>query len=145
MRAKDALWREYVEAYDIDVPAARIEEEYELIRADLKHRMMYEQMSGGEAHLFPDAELADQEDGLRAAALFEAKEPLVLRDLTKKLDVSVSYEELLAEAEDVAKRQNTTVDNLKRFFGDDLALLERDVRESKIRDWVCGQANQASL
>lgn len=140
MTTKDALWREYVGAYDIDVPAERIEEEYELIRADMKHRMMYAQMSGESTHLFPDVELADQEDELRAAALFEAKEPLVLRDLTKKLDIAVTPEELLVEAEVVAEREHSTVDELKRFFGDDLALLERDVRERKIRDWACEQA-----
>ena len=139
MTTKDALWREYVGAYDIDVPAERIEEEYELIRADMKHRMMYAQMSGGETHLFPDMELAEMEGELREVALFEAKEPLVLRDLAKKLDVAVTAEELAAEAEAMAKRQSTTVDEIKRFFGEDLSLLERDVRENKIREWACKQ------
>ena len=139
MKSKETLWREYVETYDIDVSADRVQEEYEFIRADMKHRMMYAHMSGGETHLFPDAELEAQEDALRAAALFEAKEPLVLQELTKKLDIAVTPEELLAEAEVMAQRQNTTVAELKRFFGDDLALLERDVRESKIRNWACEQ------
>lgn len=140
MKIRDEFWRAYVAAYEIEVPAERIDEEYKLVRADMKHRMVYAQMGGGETHLFPDAELAEQEDALRAAALFEAKEPLVLRDLAKKLDITVTYDELLAEAEAMAMRQNTTVDELKRFFGEDLALLERDVRESKIRKWVCKQA-----
>ena len=141
MKSKDALWRDYVDAYDIEVPVERIEEEYALICADMKHRMMYDQMSGGKMHLFPDVELAEQEGALRAAALFEAKEPLVLRDLTKKLAINVTNEELLAEGEAMAERQGTTVDELKRFFGDDLALLERDVRERKIRDWACEQVS----
>ncbi len=140
MKINEARWRRYVEAYEIDVPAGRVEEEYELIRADMKHRMMYAHMSGAETHIFPDVELDEQEGALRAAALFEAKEPLVLRDLTKKLGIVVTPEELLAEAEEMARRQNTTVDELKRFFGDDLSLLERDVRENKIRDWACKQA-----
>lgn len=61
------------------------------------------------------------------AALFEAKEPLVLRDLAKKLAIGVTYEELLAEGEAMAQRQGTTMEEIKRFFGDDLALLEREV------------------
>ena len=140
MKSKDELWREYVLAYGIAVPAERVQEEYRLICADMKHRMMYSQMSGEEKHIFPEAELAEQEDALQAAALFEAKEPLVLRDLTGKLEISVTYDELLAEAEAIAQRQHTTVAELERFFGDDLALLERDVREAKIRDWACEQA-----
>lgn len=139
MKSRDELWREYVLAYDVAVPAERIQEEYRLICADMKHRMMYSQMNGEEKHIFPEAELAEQEDVLRAAALFEAKEPLVLRDLEEKLDVSVTYDELIAEAEAMAERQRTTIGELKRFFGDDLALLERDVREAKIRDWACSQ------
>lgn len=139
MRCSETRWREYVAAYEIEVPEERIEEEYRMVRADMKHRMMYAQMSGGEVHLFPDAELAEMEDELRAAALFEAKEPLVLRDLAKRLDITVTPEELLAEAEAVAKRQNTTVEEMRRFFGEDLALLERDVRENKIRAWACAQ------
>ena len=137
MSFSDEKWRAYVAAYDIEVPAERIEQEYQMIRADMKHRMMYAQMAGGEVHLFPDVELAEQEDELQAAALFEAKEPLVLRDLATKLAVEVTPEELLAEGEAMAKRQGTTIDEVKRFFGEDLALLERDVRENKIRAWAC--------
>lgn len=139
MSYSEVAWRSYVAAYDIEVPEERIEQEYQLVRADMKHRMMYAQMSGGETHLFPDMELAEQEDEILAAAVFEAKEPLVLRDLTKKLDVTVSSEELLAEAEAMAERQGTTVEEIKRFFGQDLSLLERDVRENKIRTWACAQ------
>ena len=139
MSYNENVWRAYVAAYDIEVPQWRIDEELRLIEADMKHRMMYEQMSGGAMHLFPEQELAEQKDELMAAALFEAKEPLVLRDLTKKLDVTVTPEELLAEAEAMAERQNTTIDQIKRFFGEDLSLLERDVRENKIRTWACEQ------
>lgn len=139
MSYNENKWRSYVAAYDIEVPEERIEQEYEMVRVDMKHRMMYAQMSGGKTHLFPDLELAQMGDELREAALFEAKEPLVLRDLTNKLDVTVTPDELLAEAEAMAKRQNTTVEEIKRFFGEDLKLLERDVRENKIREWACTQ------
>lgn len=135
----EGRWRAYVLAYDIEVPEERVEEEYRLICADMKHRMMYESMAGGPSHIFPERELAEQEDELREAALFEAKEPLVLRALTKELDIEVTPEELLAEAEAMAKRQNSSVDELRRFFGEDFGLLERDVRENKIRAWAVKQ------
>lgn len=135
----EEAWHRYVVGYDIEVPEERVEEEYRLVRADMKHRMMYAHMTGGETHVFPDAELAEQEDELRAAALFEAKEPLVLRDLAAKLDITVTPEELLAEAKAMAKRQGSTVEEMRRFFGEDLAFLERDVRENKIRAWACSQ------
>lgn len=135
----EQVWRSYVMDYDIDVPQERVEQELQLIRADLMHRMRYEQMMGGPAHLFPDVELAQQEDALLEAAVFEAKEPLVLRALAQELEMSVTPEELLAEAEAMAQRQSCALDEIKRFFGEDFALLERDVRDNKIRAWACEQ------
>ena len=132
-------WRAYVLAYDIEVPQEDVEEELYRIKADMKHRMIYEQMSGGASHPFPEMELEQQKDALMEAAVFETKEPLVLKDLTAKLDITVTPEELLAEGEAIAKRQNSTLDEVKRFFGQDLRFLERDVREAKIRAWAVGQ------
>lgn len=137
MSYNEEAWRRYVLAYDIKVSQEDVEEELYLIRADMKHRMMYEQMSGGVAHPFPEMELEEQADELMEAAIFEVKEPLVLKDLTKKLDVQVTPEELLAEGQAIAERQGSTLDEVKRFFGQDLAFLERDVRENKIRAWAC--------
>ena len=139
MSYDEQAWRAYVLAYDIDVPQDEVEEELYRIRADMKHRMMYAQMSGEAAHPFPDMELADQTDALMEAAVFEVKEPRVLKALAKELDVTVSPEELLAEGEAIARRQGSTLDQVKRFFGQDLALLQRDVRENKIRAWACAQ------
>ena len=135
----ESAWRDYVLAYDIEVSEERVEEELALVRADLKHRMMYAQMSGGETHLFPEMELAQREDELRQIALFEAKEPLVVKDLAARLQVVVTPEELLTEAQALAEREGSTLDMLRRFFGEDFAMLERDVRDRKIREWALSQ------
>ena len=139
MSYDEARWRAYVLAYDVEVAQEDVEEELYRVRADMKHRMIYAQMTGVESHPFPEMELEGQKDALVEAALFEVKEPLVLKDLTRKLDIAVTPEELLAEGEAIAERQNSTLDEVKRFFGKDLTFLERDVRERKIRDWACGQ------
>ena len=139
MSYSEERWRAYVLAYDIKVAQEDVEEELYRVRADMKHRMIYAQMTGAETHLFPEMELEEQKDALVEAAIFEVKEPLVLKDLTKRLGITVTPEELLAEGEAIARRQNSTLDEVKRFFGQDLAFLERDVRERKIRDWACGQ------
>ncbi len=79
MSFSDGKWHRYVLAYGIEVPREEVEEELYLIRADMKHRMMYEQMSGGAPHPFPEMELEEQADALLEAAVFEVKEPLVLK------------------------------------------------------------------
>lgn len=60
---------------------------------------------------------------LEQAALFEAKEPLVLRALQEQLQLTVTEEELEAEVEGLAERNGTSPETVRGFFGDDLSLL----------------------
>ena len=138
MAYDESAWRDFVAAYDIEVPDYAIQREIDYIELQMRHNMQYDTLSGGGSHMFPDQELEQQRDQIRAAALFEAKEPLVLKDLIAKQGFTVTDEELEAEAEAMAKRQGSTVEQLKRFFGEDLRMLERDVMEAKARAWAVG-------
>ena len=139
MAYSEAVWRRFVFDYDIDVPEEAIQNELAFVELSLRHGMQYDRLTGGDMHLFPGRELAEQEDEMRQAALFEAKEPRVLKAIIAAQGFQVTPEELLAEAEAVAQRQRSTVDELKRFFGDDLGMLKRDVLERKAREWACSQ------
>lgn len=139
MAIDEGVWRAFVDAYDIDVPESAIENELVYITLEMKHRMQYDRLSGGGMHLFPDSELESQQAELRAAAVFEAKEPRVLKAIIADRGFTTTPEELEAEAEAMAARQETTVESIKRFFGDDLKMLERDVLERKAMDWACSQ------
>lgn len=139
MATRDGLWREFVDNYEIDVPESAIENELEYIKLDMKHRMQYDQMSGGGMHLFPQMELAEQEAELREAAVFEAKAPRVLKEIIAQQGITTTQDELEAEAQAMAEREGSTIEMVKRFFGDDFAMLERDVLERKAMDWACEQ------
>ena len=139
MATRDNLWREFVANYEIDVPESAIENEFEYIKLDMKHRMQYDQMSGGGMHLFPQMELAEQEAELREAAVFEAKAPRVLKEIIAQQGITATRNELEAEAQAIAEREGSTIEMVKRFFGEDYALLERDVLERKAMDWACEQ------
>ena len=139
MATRDGLWREFVDNYEIDVPESAIENELEYIKLDMKHRMQYDQMSGGGMHLFPQMELAEQEAELREAAVFEAKAPRVLKEIIAQQGITVTRDDLEAEAQAMAEREGSTIEMVKRFFGDDFAMLERDVLERKAIDWACEQ------
>lgn len=139
MTAREAAWRKFVADFKVDVPESAIEDELAYIKLDMRHRMRYDAMSGGPAHPFPERELAEQDAELRAAAAFEAKAPLVLRAIIEGRRLTATRDELEAEAAAIAEREGSTVDMVKRFFGEDLALLERDVVERKAVDWACGQ------
>ena len=51
----------------------------------------------------------------------------------------VTPEKLEAEAAAIARRQNTTVAELKRFLGEDLAMLQSDLKKRKAAAWACEQ------
>lgn len=137
---REQIIRRFVEGYGIEVPAERVENELNYIRQEMKHRMRYDTLTGGSAHLFPERELAEQRDELFAAAFYEAKYDLVIKDIIDRQQFPVTQEELEAEAEAIARRQSSTVEMVKRFFGEDLKMLERDIRIRKAEDWICGQA-----
>ncbi len=136
MLTGEELWRVFVDCYDIEVPEEAIQNELDYLTLQLKHNMQYDRLSGGDLHLFPEQEIAAQQEDLRRAALFEAKEPRVLKALIEELELDASTEELEEEAAAMAQRQGSTVDAIKQFFGEDLSLLKRDVVEQKARDWV---------
>lgn len=136
MISREEAWREFVEQYEIDVPEHLVENELQYITMEMRHRMRYDTLTGGPHHLFPDAELEAQAEEIRKAAYYEAKSELVMKAILTKQNFTVTSEELEDEAIAIAERQNSTMEMVKRFFGEDLAALERGVKEQKAVTWV---------
>ena len=84
-------------------------------------------------------ELNKKMEALQAEALRRAKEMLVLHEIMAAQTFPVTPEELEAEAAAIARRQNTTVAELKRFLGEDLAMLQSDLKKRKAAAWACEQ------
>ena len=74
-----------------------------------------------------------------AAVSIAAIDMLVLREIMAAQTIPVTPEELEAEAAAIARRQNTTVAELKRFLGEDLAMLQSDLKKRKAAAWACEQ------
>ncbi|MCI8275015.1 MAG: hypothetical protein HFI66_05280 [Lachnospiraceae bacterium] len=102
----------------------------------MRHRLQYDTLINHVPHFHAQAELADQEDEYRVLAFYEAKSDLVMKKLLTEWNPAVTRKELEEEAEAVAMRQNSTIDMVKSFFGEDLAMLERDIKERKIKDRI---------
>ena len=140
MASREDAWKDFVNQYEIDVPEELVENELNYITLEMKHRMQYDTLTGGGHHFFAQAELDAQADELRQAALFEAKSSLVMKELLAQHDFPVTPQELQEEAQAMAKRQNATVDMIKTFFGEDLSMLARDIKERKAIDWALAQS-----
>lgn len=136
---QEALFSQYAESYSLDVPQEAVDAEFHMLVLEEQQRIQYEMLTGRAAHLTPQAELAEKKGVLQAEAYRLAKESLVLREIMAAQTFTVSQEELEAEAAAIAQRQNTTVAELRRFLGEDLAMLQSDLQKRKAVAWACEQ------
>ena len=133
-RERENLWKKAVEAYEIEVPDELVQNEVAYFTAQAKHCLQYEALTGEGNHPFAALEVEEHMDEIREAAYFEAKSELILKTELKANPPAVTAEELQAEAEKLCRQENTTLDFIRRFFGDDLNGLERDLQRRKIME-----------
>ena len=141
MISKEGAIRKFIERYQITVPQEAVEEEYQVILMDLRHRMTYASMAGGPQlnPLEQRAALEDMKEELEQTAYYNVKEELVMKELLEKEEFAVSPEEVQHFAENMAQKQNTTMEMIQKFFGEDLSMLVQDVKRQKVEDWIYGQ------
>lgn len=133
---RESIINRYIKEYDIEVPKEKVENELQFMVSDLRHRMHYSTMTGGEFILNPAAKINDSMDELEGLAFMEVKTELVLKKLIKELNISVSVTELNEEANRISKQENSDIEMLKRFFGDGFELLKADIQRKKVLDWI---------
>ena len=136
---QELLFSKYAAQYPLTVPQEAVENELQQLILEEKQRIQYEMLTGSAMHLSPQSELNEQMDALQAEALRRAKEMLVLREIMAAQTFPVTPEELEAEAAAIARRQNTTVAELRRFLGEDLVMLQSDLQKRKAVAWACEQ------
>lgn len=133
---REQAFRKYIKEYDIEVPEERVQNMYEYFLLQAKHNLQYDTLINGAVHLNKAQELAEMEDEMREAAFFEAKSDLVMKELMKQLEPEVTEEELQAKAEEKCRKDGTTMEMLKMFFGPSLSGLKRDLQEEKVKDYI---------
>ncbi|MBQ2693687.1 MAG: hypothetical protein IJO82_04200 [Clostridia bacterium] len=140
---REQTFRKYIKEYDIEVPEERVQNMYEYFLLQAKHNLQYDTLINGAVHLNKAQELAEMEDEMREAAFFEAKSDLVMKELMKQLEPEVTEEELQAKAEEKCRKDGTTMEMLKMFFGPSLSGLKRDLQEEKVKDYIYEQMTNA--
>ncbi len=139
---REQAFNKFVALYDIEVPEDRVQSMFNYFMLQAKHNLQYDTLTTGAVHLNKQEELAAMEDEMREAAYKEAKTDLVMKELLEKLDPSVTQEELQAKAEEIAQKDGTPMELVKRFFGQDLAGLTRAVQEDKVKEYILEQYNK---
>ena len=141
MISKEGAIRKFIQQYEIEVPQELVEEEFKLCILDMKHKLVYGQMTGSSRMnpLEQAQALEEAQEELREVAYLTVKEDLVMRELLKQDRFRATAEELEAYGQAMAQRQKTTMEMIRKFFGEDLHLLESDVRRQKADAWIYEQ------
>jgi len=139
--SKEGAIRKFIQQYAIEVPQELVEEEFKLCILDMKHKLVYGQMTGSSRMnpLEQAQALEEAQEELREVAYLTVKEDLVMRELLKQDRFRATAEELEAYGQAMAQRQKTTMEMIRKFFGEDLHLLESDVRRQKADAWIYEQ------
>jgi len=139
--SKEGAIRKFIQQYEIEVPQELVEEEFKLCILDMKHKLVYGQMTGSSRMnpLEQAQALEEAQEELREVAYLTVKEDLVMRELLKQDRFRATAEELEAYGQAMAQRQKTSMEMIRKFFGEDLHLLESDVRRQKADAWIYEQ------
>ena len=141
MISKEGAIRKFIQQYEFEVPQELVEEEFKLCILDMKHKLVYGQMTGSSRMnpLEQAQALEEAQEELREVAYLTVKEDLVMRELLKQDRFRATAEELEAYGQAMAQRQKTSMEMIRKFFGEDLHLLESDVRRQKADAWIYEQ------
>jgi FKBP-type peptidyl-prolyl cis-trans isomerase (trigger factor) len=132
---QDAVLTERAEASDIEVSEEQVEEEVQLWVAALQQRMILD-MDAGEYLDRIQNELPGRVAEYRKDVVRDLKIELFLKQLIEKEDFEVTPEELEAEAHAIAERQNTSVEMVKSFLGEDLHSVRHDIQVKKAIEFI---------
>lgn len=127
---------EYLQTHEIDVPQDLFEEELRLLLIEDAHSAQYRSFWDREFP-FPSAEEKRVAyENLKKIAFRRVKTELLTQEIIKQENFKVTAEELTEEAERIAQSQGVTMEQIKDFFGEDLAMLKRDVLTRKAEQYM---------
>jgi trigger factor len=131
---QEDILEKFVEESDVVAPENLVEEAYDRLILEITHKRKYEAMMTGQFYMPGTMEFS--EEYIRQEALKQVKTGLALEEVIQKQKLEATKEELETEAKAMADRQQTTVEAIKGFFGEDLSILKQDILIRKAIDFI---------
>lgn len=129
-----------IEAADFDLPKFMLENEVGPLVSGIRQQLKYDLMAQGKLmHIFSE-EMAERLKELENSAIRQVKLELVLEAIIGKEQLEVTHEELGEEAKAISIRQSIPLEEIQSFFGEDLAMLGRDILNKKAKALVLANA-----
>ena len=140
MQQEDALLDKILEATDIEVPLALVDEEVRMMVLEFNHRLKYDSLATGAYISLTQDEIAERLEFFKTEAFKLVKTRLVIRSIIESEKLDVTEEELAEEATALSVRLQVPIERVKDFLGKDLEPLRDDLLVRKAIDSIHANA-----
>ena len=138
---KDAAILKVVEANEVEIPRAMVDDEIDRMANELDQQLRYQGMGLNQYLQFVGKDAAAFREELRPEAEKAVKTRIVLMGIVNAENITVSDEEREEELKNMAAQYQMEVDKLKEIIGEDnLGFLTKDLQVKKAIDFIYDNA-----
>lgn len=138
---KDAAILKVVEANDVEIPSAMVEDEIDRMIGELNQQLRYQGITIDKYLEFTGKSMADFREEVRPEAEKAVKTRIILMGIVEAEKIEVSAEEMEKELELMAAQYQMTADKIKEMIGvENLTFLQKDLQVRKAIDFIYDNA-----
>ncbi len=138
---KDAAILKVVEANEVEIPRAMVDDEIDRMANELDQQLRYQGMGLNQYLQFVGKDAAAFREELRPEAEKAVKTRIVLMGIVNAENITVTDEEREEELKNMAAQYQMEVDKLKEIIGEDnLGFLTKDLQVKKAIDFIYDNA-----
>ena len=138
---KDAAILMVVEANDVEIPRAMVEDEIDRMIGELNQQLRYQGITIDKYLEFTGKSMADFREEVRPEAEKAVKTRIILMGIVEAEKIEVSAEEMEKELELMAAQYQMTADKIKEMIGvENLTFLQKDLQVRKAIDFIYDNA-----
>ncbi len=138
---KDAAIAKVVDANEVDVPAAMVEDEINRMIGELNQQLRYQGLTIDQYIQFTGKSMAEFRDEVRPEAEKAVKTRIILMGVVEAEKLEVSAEEIEDELNKMAAQYQMTADKIKEMIGvENLTFLQKDLQVRKAIDFIYDNA-----
>ena len=138
---KDAAIAKVVDANEVDVPAAMVEDEINRMIGELNQQLRYQGLTIEQYIQFTGKSMAEFREEVRPEAEKAVKTRIILMGVVDAEKLEVSAEEIEDELNKMAAQYQMTADKIKEMIGvENLTFLQKDLQVRKAIDFIYDNA-----
>ena len=138
---KDAAIGKVVEANEVEIPRAMVEDEIDRMINELNQQLRYQGITIDKYLEFTGKNMADFREEIRPEAEKAVKTRIILMGVVEAEKIEVSPEEMEEEINTMAAQYQMTADKIKEMIGvENLTFLQKDLQVKKAIDFIYDNA-----